>query len=242
MVIMKKFIWSLLTVSFIFVTAYPVSASDTLKIEPSVSADFVTRYVWRGMLLNSSPAVQPTLDFTYGGLSFGSWASYTFALEELQEVDLYLSYNYNFLTLTLNDYYNPNELYDTLHNYFDWDKSTSPHALELAATLSDFGDLPLSLTAGVFFYGNDRDDSGNNYYSTYIELGYFKTIGKNDFSAFLGFTPAEGYYSDKLSIVNVGVSVVRTIEITDKFSLPIAGSFIVNPDAKNVFFVLGITL
>jgi hypothetical protein len=194
------------------------------------------------MLLNNSPAIQPALDFTYGGLSIGSWASYTFSQEEFQEVDLYLSYNYRILTLTLNDYYNPNEFFDTVRNYFDWENSTTPHSLELSATLADIGNLPFYFSAGAFIYGNDKNDDGDNYYSTYFELGYYKTIGETDLNAAIGLTPAEGYYSDKFSVVNMALSLTRNLEIAEKFSLPINGTFILNPDTEKVFFVFGITL
>jgi hypothetical protein len=42
--------------------------------------------------------------------------------------------------------------------------------------------------------------------------------------------------------VNLGLTVSKDIKITDKFALPVFGSFITNPEAENVFFVFGISI
>jgi hypothetical protein len=60
--------------------------------------------------------------------------------------------------------------------------------------------------------------------------------------AFVGFTPASGLYCDKAGVVNLGISAVRKIAVTDKFELPLKASLITNPQAQNIYFVIGITL
>jgi hypothetical protein len=42
--------------------------------------------------------------------------------------------------------------------------------------------------------------------------------------------------------VNAGITGYRTIDITNKFSIPVKASLIANPQAENLFFVLGITI
>ncbi len=49
-----------------------------------------------------------------------------------------------------------------------------------------------------------------------------------------------GYYgSDDFAIINLGAKVSRSIEFTDKFSLPVFGQVIVNPNAEQAFLVFG---
>jgi hypothetical protein len=43
-------------------------------------------------------------------------------------------------------------------------------------------------------------------------------------------------------VVNLGITVSKEIKISDSFSLPLTTSFIINPQAENVFLVLGISL
>lgn len=206
-----------------------------------VSADLVSRYVWRGMSLSASPAIQPDLSLTYGKLTLGTWASYTFSPEPFQEVDLYLTYATPYLTFTINDYYNPVDSIGFVGDYFQWGRSTTRHTLEGMVTFNGPESFPISLMAGLMFYGNDIDEEGKNYYSTYLELSYPFEIKEVEILPFLGFTPAEGYYGDGIGIVNLGLTATRTIDITEKFQLPLYGSLILNPTMEQVYFVVGLT-
>ena len=207
-----------------------------------LSADFVSRYVWRGLNLSESPAVQPTLAFTYKGVSFGSWASYTLSREAIQEVDLYLSYEHERFGITINNYFNTLDTFDFQGNYFNLSSKTTPHVLEALVSVYGPESFPLVLSFATMFYGNDRDDNGNSLYSSYLELSYPLSLNEVDANLFLGLTPAKGLYAEKFNLVNVGFSASRNIAITDKFSIPIMGSFIVNPSQEKVFLVLSITL
>jgi hypothetical protein len=181
------------------------------------------------------------MGITYKGLSFGSWASYSLSHSAFQEVDLYLSYSIGSVTLGINDYYNPNDSLGINNDYFKFGKSHTLHSFEPFVTISEIGGTGFSTTAGVFVYGNDRDENGENLYSSYLELSYaasFKEYGLNFFG---GATLGSGYYADKASVVNLGVSVSKEIKVTEDFAIPVKGSFIVNPNAQNVFFVFGFT-
>lgn len=71
---------------------------ETLSV--GASADWVSHYVWRGMLLTDDPVVQPSVTVSAGGLSLNVWGSIdaTEVNEDngedgrLQEVDYTLSY------------------------------------------------------------------------------------------------------------------------------------------------------
>jgi len=206
-----------------------------------LGADIVSRYVWRGMTLSAAAAVQPSLSYTYKGLTIGSWASYTLAKDPYQEVDVFLSYNKSFFTFTVNDYFFLKDSIGTKSNYFDFDQLSTRHLIEGIIEISDIPNLPLSLTIGVMLYGADLDANDKNYYSSYIELAYNFAVGETEASAFIGLTPSEGLYSDDFNVVNIGINASREITVSDKFSFPLFGSLSFNPYTENIFFVVGIS-
>ena len=90
-----------------------------------VSADVVSRYVWRGTELGNSPHIQPTVEYSTGGLAIGAWGSYGFA-DGYQESDLYVNYGFDFgLSVGLTDYYAHTGPYGKISD------TTSNHAFEL---------------------------------------------------------------------------------------------------------------
>lgn len=206
----------------------------------SLNADFVSRYVWRGLLFSPTPNIQPYATFTSNNISVGAWSSYGLA-ENYAEVDLFISYQFNKFTLTISDYYAPADETDpTSYKYFEFGSKKTQHAVE-GSILYSVNDH-LGATLGTFFYGNDRDSVGDNYYSTYLELAYAFSLNENIFSVFLGGTVDEGYYADEAAVVNAGVSFSRNLDLSDKLSIPLSGSVIFNPKLENVFFVFKITL
>jgi len=205
----------------------------------SLGADLVSRYVWRGMQLSASPAIQPSIEYSFGNFTVGTWGSYTFAHEDFQEVDLFLTYSINSFSVTLNDYFIPTENLGVSNKYFDWNQDSTGHALELIGSWEGTETLPLTVTAGVFLYGADKDANGDNRYSTYLEAAYDFDIHGVSLSPFAGITFADGMYSDGFALVNLGLKAAKEIEFTEKYSLPITASFITNPDAGDIFLVVG---
>ena len=222
-------------------TLLRASSDESTKVDLFLGADLVSRYVWRGLLLGNGASIQPTMGITYKGLSFGSWASYSLSHSAFQEVDLYLYYSIGSVTLGINDYYNPNDSLGINNDYFKFGKSPTLHSFEPFISVSEIGGTGFSTTAGVFVYGNDRDENGENLYSSYLELSYATSIKDYDVNFFGGATLGNGYYADKASVVNLGVSLSKEIKVTKNFAIPCKGSFIVNPNAQNVFFVFGFT-
>lgn len=237
---MKK-LFFILAITCVAILPFDLLAQEEKSSDfgSSLSVDLFSRYNWRGKNLSESPVIQPTMEFSYKSFAIGSWASYTTTLGEFQEVDAYLSFTKGPLTLYVYDYFNVIEGGGPTNNYFEFDPDSTAHSIELIAQTAPFGGFPLAATVGVFVYGNDRDINGDNYYSTYFELAYPFTLQGNSVNIFCGATPAEGYYSDDLDIVNVGVTVSREIEVTDKFKLPLTGTFGVNPAQKYPYFVVG---
>ena len=211
------------------------------KVSVDYSVDFVSRYVWRGLLFNGNPNIQPTISLTAGGLTLGSWASFGTS-QEYSEIDLFATYTIGNLSFTLYDYYNEYEWKLDSVDYFNWDKNTTGHLLEGTLAWAGTESFPLSVTLASFFYGYDTDNNGDQNYSTYLELGYPVKIGDYNFDLFVGGTLNEGFYHHEPNVVNVGFKTTKEIEITEKFKLPVSATFVVNPAKEDVFFVVGITL
>jgi hypothetical protein len=248
----------LLILSFICLANFPLYAGngdqDSTEQNNSwvkVSADFMSRYVWRGQLLSRTPNIQPSLIFDPGiGLKAGAWGSYD-VCGNYAEVDLYLSYEIKGIGITFTDYFVVDE-YADFNKYFNYKNENTFHTFE--ASLSYYGPekVPLYLTANTMFFGfdkkldkteidtvtNDTTYTYKNQFSTYFELGYtYKNI-----TFFAGITPFACYYGDKWGVVNAGITYRKEIPISRKFSLPIMGSLIFNPQKQNIFIVFGFTI
>ncbi|MDR3652605.1 MAG: hypothetical protein P4L34_06510 [Paludibacter sp.] len=200
----------------------------------ATGTDIVSSYIWRGIPQGNglTPNLQPSLSFTTGALSLGSWASGSFT-GDVKEVDLYATYAISSaFALTVTDY-NYNLI--TTPNYFDYKNG---HVFE--GTLAYTGPK-FSASVNTMFAGNDKLANGDNAFSTYFEMDYqFNPMAK----VFLGGSLANSltYGTTGFGITNVGLKVSKSIAITDKFSLPLYGILSANPYSGKAFFVVGVTL
>ncbi len=210
----------------------------TSKLTLDVNADLVSRYIWRGLPSSLTPNIQPSVTLGYKNFSAQVWGSYGIS-QPYAEFDINLSYNIGAFTLSLWDYYVNADEATTTH-YFNF-SDTTLHSMEGSLTFNGTEGFPISITLATYLWGDDKDDVGDNYYSTYLELGYETNIGETNLQLFAGGTFGEGYYASKAAMVNLGLSATRNLQLTEKTALPLTGSLIVNPDSKNVYFVFGIT-
>ncbi len=206
-----------------------LTISTELKAqEITTGVDLYSTYVWRGVAY-SGPSIQPYVEFGAGGFSLGAWGSQGIdgivdsddVSNGFQEMDLYTSYSFDFgLSLGITDYYFPGTLYfkDDSHAY----------ELNLGFEAGNF-----SLSGNYIFAGGGSvgDD-------VYGELGY--SLGAADL--FIG--AGDGWHSTDtdFSVVNIGVATIKTIKITDSFSLPLSGAVIINPDTEQLYILAGISL
>jgi uncharacterized protein (TIGR02001 family) len=209
-----------------------VAATSVKAQEFTTSADLVSSYVWRGVQY-AGVSVQPGVKFTTGGLSVGAWGSTGLKDGALgtalyNEMDLYASYATSFgLTVGLTDYYYPGT------QYFDLSTATGAHGLEVNLGYTTGG---LSLAANYML--NEAGGAATKGGDTYFELGYaFKA-----FSIFAGAGSGWHTPDGAFGVVNVGLKTSKTISITDKFSLPLSGSVILNPTTQQFFIVAGVSL
>lgn len=214
-----------LTLMFTLVSLSFLNAQEEPESPLSVGADFVSRYVWRGLDFGNGPAVQPTIELGLGNFFLGAWGSYTLNTSPYLEADLYAGYSFDFgLSLLFTDYYFPAAEFGgvTDSSYFDLDA----HSFEIGAS-QEIGDFYIS----AYYFLNLNND-------LYFEAGYsFK-----HFDVFLG-AGNESYTSDGgFMVTNFGISTSKEIKISDAFSLPVSGAFIVNPDLQQVNIVFGFSL
>lgn len=218
------------------------AADSTAESAWSINADIASRYVWRGMKLSDSPVLQPSAEYAAGNFTFGAWGSHTFAKGESQEIDLYASYTFKNVTLTVTDYFaGPDSL--AAGGYFQWEQDKTIHTVEATLTFDGPEAFPAQLLVGTLLYGYDLDEDGNNLYSTYIELNRTWEKGAMSYKPFIGMTPMTGYYStDGAQLVNAGVEVSREIAVTEQFSLSLSLCLTANPHLKHAFFTAKISL
>jgi hypothetical protein len=250
---MKKPLLLLISLTIAALMCMPGKASAQIETSFNTGVDLMSRYVWRGMNLGgSSPSIQPTLEFSAGNFTLGTWGAFSMSDGvTVQETDLYLSYSIKeMFSITVTDYFFPDETLSNNH-YFEFDKDSTGHLLEGAVSFDGTDKIPFTFLAAVNFWGADaKKADGKNQFSTYLELGFNGRCKEIDYNIFAGFTPnspdAEkgetGFYADKAGFINLGITISKEIQITDKFSLPVTTSFIVNPQAENVFLVVGISL
>jgi hypothetical protein len=229
---MKK-IFLILGLSFVLTTT---KAQKDSQGGFSVSADLVSRYVFRGVDYGNSPAFQPTIEYTRGKFAIGAWGSYAFASSSaganaFQEADLYASYAFDFgLNLGVTDYYYPGS------SWFELEDEISSHAIELNLGY-DIGNLSL---AGNVALNDSRAGAGEENGVLYFEASYaFK-----DFSVFVG--GGDGWHvvsgeKGDFQVVNIGISTEKEIKITDTFSIPMFGMVFVNPNSELYDIVVGIS-
>lgn len=189
--------------------------------------DIYSSYIWRGSKFGTGAAFQPYLEYSAGGFAIGAWGSVSTGGAYLDtpkeviggegfEMDLYLSYGFDFgLSIALTDYYFGG----------DWTDFETMHFFEPALSYEISN---ISLT-GAYMIGEDVSD-------TYLEASYSGTV-----DLFIG--AGDGQYTDDgdFMICNVGIGSSKEIAITDKFSLPLSGSVILNPSTGGFFITAGIS-
>jgi uncharacterized protein (TIGR02001 family) len=194
----------------------------------SIGVDLVSSYVWRGSRQLGGPALQPTVEFSTGGLAIGAWGSFGLLDTDgatTNEADLYVSYGFDFgLSLGLSDYYYQGS------DYADYEGDDASHGFEINAGF-ETGDFSI----GANYILNDtKNGAGTQGGDMYFELGY----GFKSFSVFVG--AGDGWHTSdtEFDFCNIGLSTSKELKISDKFSLPVSGMICVNPD-KGEFNIVG---
>ena len=211
------------------------------KVEGSVSADVVSRYVWRGQALGDA-AVQPSASLSYKGLSLSAWGSYGFLnTEDTKEFDLTLSYTVGGFNVGVTDYWF--SYYGADNKYFEYRAHDTSHVWE-ANVGYDFG--PLAIQWYTNFAGADGiNKSGKRAYSSYVQLSAPFSLATCDWTATIGAVPyATSFYSDVngFAVTNVALRATKAIPVCKKWSLPLFMEGSCNPSTKKGYLVVGFTV
>jgi len=210
----------------------------------SFGADFYNRYIWRGADFGDSFSIQPGLALSAGNFEIGTWGSYSISADGAgaNEHDLYASFGIDLgssasLSLTVTDYYFPNSDGESgKWTNFDGD-GEGAHFIEFMGSLALPKSFPLSLTAALMVH-NDPDNS------LYIEAGVPFSVDDVELGFTLGLVTGEsGFYGvDEVSLVNLGLSASKDLQITDSFALPLSAAYILNPATEKSYLVFGFSL
>jgi hypothetical protein len=211
----------------------------------NLSLDVASGFVWRGLVINTLPVLQPSFSFSPGKFSMGAWASTPLVSgsDQPQELDLFANYRLlPFLSINITDYYIYNA--NSSNSYFNYHKNETCHALDLQLIYSGCDRFPIKAMISTIIAGNDPNSRGNNNYSTYIELGYENSLKGVDWEVFAGMVPMSSsfYAIDGAHVINLGLGLAKKIPVTESYSLPLSMTFTINPAAKSVFLSAIMTL
>ena len=112
--------------------------------------------------------------------------------------------------------------------------------LEAGLSVTGPETFPITVSGYINFY----NDAGNN---AYFQIDYPITAGETSLNFFVGATPGskdnpDYYGTGDFAIINAGITAGRDIVISEKFSLPLSVSYILNPEAEISYVVVGISL
>ncbi len=216
-----------------------IEGQTSFEISPNV--DFVSRYIWRGFDIASTPSIQPSIGFAYHNFTLGFWGAYTFSNQESasDEIDIWLSYDIKLGNIIaapiITDYYYPN----SGSKLFNFDNENGAHLLETGLILSG-ENIPISVSAYYNFY----NDPGNN---TYFEIAYTAEVSDITFDSFIGAAGGSKknslfYNTENINVINVGLKATKYIKVSDALKLPVFISFIVNPRNEKAYLAAGFSL
>ena len=124
------------------------------KVEASVGADLVSRYVWRGQDLGGV-SVQPTIELGWNGLSLSAWGSVGFTREDTEEIDLTLGYERGGFSVSVTDYWT-----NEGSGYFHYGARSTSHVFEAGIDWNvEAGAVPW---ATDYYNATDEESSGAN--------------------------------------------------------------------------------
>ena len=246
----SKFIAGIILLLLSLILVPRISAQE---LSLDVNADFVNRYIWRGLNVNDQPNIQPSIALSYSGLQLGLWGSYGLTHQNSsdeyystsQEIDTWLSYSIEFIdgmsiSGMLTDYYYPNAGLK-IGNFNNYDNADGPgaHTLEAGILLAGPASFPLSLSG----YMNIYNDEGNN---IYLQGDYSIDVSEVAVGLFVGAASGSKknptyYGTDKFNVINIGIKASKEIKITKDYSLPVFCSYILNPKIEISYLVFGIS-
>lgn len=210
-------------------------------------SDIYSRYIWRGVDYGNAPSFQPAISYTAGGFSAGTWAAYSIGTSSTDlttgsasvfaEHDLWASYSLateaGSFSLLYTDYFYPSAGL----KYFNFNGTTGSHVLEIGSSYTGTEQLPLTVAAYYNFH-NDADKS------VYLQISYPFTIEAGTVTVFAAGTPSKSvwYVTSEAALINAGITLSKSVKITEAYSLPVSASYILNPHLEQSYLIFGFSL
>ncbi|MEM7103852.1 MAG: hypothetical protein AAF502_12015 [Bacteroidota bacterium] len=221
-------------------------AIQNVNAQFDVGADFVSRYLWRGLDFSTAPSIQPWVSYSFEkdnfGLEVGAWGSYSFNGNDGSEADLYLTISQGPVSLTITDYFFPTDMAMS-HDYFEYSDTLTGHILEGMLMYEGPEKFPFTATFAYNFFGADAEKVDGDPASFYAELLYTPIEGLD---VFVG--GGNGFYSmepdgkdDEFGITNIGLTYTKEFKISETFTLPAFGTLAFNPDAEKIYILFGLS-
>jgi hypothetical protein len=185
----------------------------------------------------ASTHMQPLLYFTYKDLEFGAWGSYGIT-NNYQEMDSYVKYYYKAFSMQYINYNIPVYVGDYTNSAL-YGQDESFNFGEAIICFNGVKKFPIKATVAFNLY----DEMNCQTNSTYIELGYPIKLDGKSLELFVGGYPySVSGFVIKQGLVNVGGTIKYNLDITKKITVPVFITLGVNPQQRNAFFVVGMTI
>jgi uncharacterized protein (TIGR02001 family) len=210
----------------ILVLMFSSANAQTQESPWHAGVDVYNTYVFRGAKFGNGPSIQPSFNYSKSGFTLGAWGAYSTSslnsTDPFIETDLYATYSVKLcdkssLSFSVIDYYFPSEGIDYFH--------VAHHCFEPTLTFN-YGKL--SLLSAYMLKTKDL----------YNEL----SINLSNVSIFVGAGNKVYTKDAKYSLCNVGIKTVKTLKISDSFSIPLTGGVVLNPSTEQFHIVVGISL
>lgn len=256
---MKRFLVGTMAAALLAMPATTM-AQDT--VEPELSIDFLSHYMWRGTD-KGGITIAPTAKLNWKGASLGLMGTTGIESKDPKEVNIMLGYKFGMFNVGITDYWTSGK--DLMGNniYFEWNAAKNGHQLEANFGV-DFGFL--SLQAYTIFAGNDfkyksledteKRTNGDQAFSTYIEAHFPFYWQGLDWDVRAGVTPFKSacyvesdgtmmhknyFYADGPAVILASARATKRFEIGE-VKTPVFAELHVNPFLKRVNFLVGITV
>lgn len=234
------------------------------------NAGLETSHLWRGLEVGNGLIFNNDVSISdnNGHFKLGLWGGMS-TDGDYKEADVYFNFNHSGFNLAVWDLWNFSEGIPGNGKYFTWAADRTSHLTDVAISY-DFKPMcnfPLTLTWATLVQGRDRgnvarDDNGKivdplneaqNVYSTFVQAAY-RIYEDEDWNvdASVGGAFALNPYDKKYGLNNnlygkhAGVTDVRlgaTYKLKiGKYTLPVGGQMMWNPEASKAYFRATVTL
>lgn len=234
------------------------------------NASLETSHLWRGLEVGNGLIFNNDVSISdnNGHFKLGLWGGMA-TDGDYKEADVYFNFNHSGFNLAVWDLWNFSDGIPGNGKYFTWAADRTSHLTDVAVSY-DFKPMcnfPLTLTWATLVQGRDRgnvarDGNGKivdplneaqNVYSTFVQAAYRLYEDENwNVDASVGAAFALNPYDKKYGLDNnlygkhAGVNDVRlgaTYKLkVGKFTIPVGGQMMWNPEASKAYFRASVTL